>query len=207
MSLPAVTESRGLSGADKAAVLLLYMGPEATTKIFEHLEDAEIKKIGQSMTMLGYVSRPSIEQVVDEFNELTNPDTGIFSQGEEFVRKVLEKALGTQKAEILLQELLSASYGDMTDILANMDAKSIANFLSQEHPQTVAVIVAKLKAKQTSEIIGLLPVDMQAEVVLRIADVDQVSPEILAEIDEVIRRELTGVGAVQRFRVGCIDKL
>jgi flagellar motor switch protein FliG len=120
---------------------------------------------------------------------------------------VLEKALGTQKAEILLQELLSASYGDMTDILANMDAKSIANFLSQEHPQTVAVIVAKLKAKQTSEIIGLLPVDMQAEVVLRIADVDQVSPEILAEIDEVIRRELTGVGAVQRFRVGGIDKV
>ncbi|HEU0264535.1 MAG TPA: flagellar motor switch protein FliG [Geobacterales bacterium] len=196
-----------MSGADKAAVLLLYMGPEATTKIFEHLEDAEIKKIGQSMTMLGYVSRPSIEQVVDEFNELTNPDTGIFSQGEEFVRKVLEKALGTQKAEILLQELLSASYGDMTDILANMDAKSIANFLSQEHPQTVAVIIAKLKAKQTSEIIGLLPADMQAEVVLRIADVDQVSPEILAEIDEVIRRELTGVGAVQRFRVGGIDKV
>jgi flagellar motor switch protein FliG len=97
MSLPAVTESRGLSGADKAAVLLLYMGPEATTKIFEHLEDAEIKKIGQSMTMLGYVSRPSIEQVVDEFNELTNPDTGISPRGKSLSARCWKRRWGHRR--------------------------------------------------------------------------------------------------------------
>jgi len=95
----------------------------------------------------------------------------------------------------------------MTDMLANMDSKTVANFLSQEHPQTIAVILAKLKAKQTCEIIGFLPQELQAEVVLRIADVDQVSPEIISEIEEVMRIELTAVGGIQRFKVGGVEKV
>jgi flagellar motor switch protein FliG len=83
----------------------------------------------------------------------------------------------------------------------------VANFLSQEHPQTIAVILAKLKPKQTSEIVGFLPQELQAEVVMRIADVDQVSPEILSEIDDVIRRELTSVGGIQRYKVGGVEKV
>lgn len=196
-----------MNGTDKAAILLLYLGPEATSKVFEHMEDNEIKRISQSMACLGHVPRNNIQEVVNEYMDITDPETGIFSQGEEFVRKILEKALGPAKAEVLLKELSVANYGDMTDMLTNMDAKTIANFLSQEHPQTIAVILAKLKAKQTSEIIGFLPQELQAEVVMRIADVDQVSPEIIAEIEEVMRRELTSVGNVQRFKVGGVEKV
>jgi flagellar motor switch protein FliG len=196
-----------MKGSDKAAILLLFLGPEATSSVFEHLEDDEIKKIGQSMAGLGRVSRPVIQEVVHEFSQLTDPNTGFFSQGEEFVKKILEQALGPQKAEVLLQELYTSSRGDMVDILGNMDSKSIANFLSQEHPQTVAVILAKLSPKQTGELITLLPQDMQAEVVLRIADVEHVSPEILSEIDEVIRKELTSVGGGQRYKVGGVEKV
>jgi flagellar motor switch protein FliG len=196
-----------MNGTDKAAVLLLYLGPEATSKIFEHLEDIEIKRISQSMSRLGHVQRNTIQEIVNEYMDITDPETGIFSQGDEFVRKVLEKALGPVKAELLLKELAAANYGDMTDMLANMDSKTVANFLSQEHPQTIAVILAKLKAKQTCEIIGFLPQELQAEVVLRIADVDQVSPEIISEIEEVMRLELTAVGGVQRFKVGGVEKV
>jgi flagellar motor switch protein FliG len=196
-----------INGADKAAILLIYLGPEATSKVFEHMEDNEIKKISQSMARLGHVTRPVIQQVVSEFTEITNPETGFFSQGEEYVRKVLEQALGPQKAEMLLRELNTASFTDMVDVLSEMDAKTVANFLSQEHPQTIAVILAKLKAKQTSEIVGFLPQELQAEVVMRIADVDQVSPEILGEIDDVIRRELTAVGGIQRYKVGGVEKV
>jgi flagellar motor switch protein FliG len=196
-----------MNGADKAAILLIYLGPDTTSKVFEHMEDHEIKKISQSMSRLGHVSRPVILDVVKEFSDITNPETGIFSQGEEYVRKILEQALGPQKAEMLLRELNTNNYTDMVDILSDMDAKTIANFLSQEHPQTIAVILAKLKAKQTSEIIEFLPQELQAEVVMRIADVDQVSPEILAEIDDVIRMELTSIGSIQRFKVGGVDKV
>jgi flagellar motor switch protein FliG len=196
-----------MNGADKAAIFLLYLGPDATSKVFEHMEDNEIKRISQSMARLGHVSRPVIQDVVKEFTDITNPETGFFSQGEEFVRKILEQALGPQKAEMLLRELNTASYGDMVDVLSDMDGKTVANFLSQEHPQTIAVILAKLKPKQTSEIVGFLPQELQAEVVMRIADVDQVSPEILNEIDDVIRRELTAVGGVQRFKVGGVEKV
>jgi flagellar motor switch protein FliG len=195
-----------MNGADKAAILLLFLGPDATSKVFDHLEDDEIKKIGQSMAGLGHVSRPVIDTVVQEYTGMTDPASGFFSQGEEFVKKVLEKALGPQKAEILLQELYSSN-GEMVDILANMDGKTIANFLSQEHPQTIAVILAKLKPKQSGEVIALLPQELQADVVMRIADVDQVSPEILAEIDDVIKREFTSMGGVQRFKVGGVDKV
>jgi flagellar motor switch protein FliG len=196
-----------MNGADKAAILLLYLGPDATSKVFEHMEDNEIKRISQSMARLGHVSRPVIQDVVKEFTDITNPETGFFSQGEEFVRKILEQALGPQKAEMLLRELNTANYGDMVDVLSDMDGKTVANFLSQEHPQTIAVILAKLKPKQTSEIVGFLPQELQAEVVMRIADVDQVSPEILNEIDDVIRRELTAVGGVQRYKVGGVEKV
>jgi len=195
-----------MNGADKAAILLLFLGPDVTSKVFDHLEDDDIKKIGQSMAGLGHVSRPMIDTVVQEYGSMTDPSGGFFSQGEEFVMKVLEKALGPQKAEILLQEIYS-SRGEIVDILANMDAKTIANFLSQEHPQTIAVILAKLRPKQTGEIIGHLPQALQADVVMRIADVDQVSPEILAEIDDVIKREFTSMGGVQRFKVGGVEKV
>jgi flagellar motor switch protein FliG len=196
-----------MNGTDKAAILLLYLGPEATSKVFEHMEDIEIKRISQSMARLGHVTRNSIQEVVNEYMDITDPETGMFSQGEEFVRKILEKALGPAKAEVLLKELSVANYGDMTDMLANMDSKTIANFLSQEHPQTIAVILAKLKAKHTCEIIGYLPQELQAEVVMRIADVDQVSPEIISEIEDVMRRELSAAGGVQRFKVGGVEKV
>lgn len=196
-----------INGADKAAILLLYLGPDATSKVFEHLEDNEIKRISQSMARLGHVTRPVIQQVVNEFTDITNPESGFFSQGEEFVRKILEQALGPQKAEMLLRELNTTNYTDMVDVLSEMDGKTVANFLSQEHPQTIAVILAKLKPKQTSEIVGFLPQELQAEVVMRIADVDQVSPEILGEIDDVIRRELTSVGGIQRYKVGGVEKV
>lgn len=196
-----------MTGADKAAILLLYLGNDVTAKVYEHLDDAEIKKISKSMSSLGHVSRDVITNVVSDFNAVIDPNAGIFSQGDEFVFKILEKALGAEKARILMDELQASSHGDLIDILSNMDAKSIANFLSQEHPQTIAVILAKLKSKQTSEIISHLPQELQAEVVIRIAEVEQISPEILKDIDEVMKRELQAMGGTQRFKVGGIDKV
>lgn len=196
-----------MTGTDKAAILLLYLGNEVTAKVFEHMDDNEIKKISKSMGALGHISRATIMEVVEDFTNVVNPESGIFSQGDEFVRKILEKALGPDKAAMLMEELAASSYGDLVDILANMDSKSIANFLSQEHPQTIAVILAKLKSKQTSEIISLLPQELQAEVVLRIADVEQVSPEILQDIDEVMKREISSMGGTQRYKVGGIEKV
>jgi flagellar motor switch protein FliG len=196
-----------MTGTDKAAILLLYLGNEVTAKVFEHMDDDEIKKISKSMARLGHITRGTIVDVVEEFTEFINPESGIFSQGEEFVRKILEKALGPAKAEMLMEELNASNYGDLVDILSNMDPKSIANFLSQEHPQTIAVILAKLKSKQTSEIISMLPQELQAEVVLRIADVEQISPEILLDIDEVMKKEIKSMGGTARYKVGGIEKV
>ncbi len=196
-----------MNGAEKAAILLLYVGTDASSKILSHMEDNDIKKIGQAMATLGHVSLDTIQNVINEFNQVTDPEAGFFSKGDEYVRKVLEKALGPQKADMILSEMYSSDLSDLEDILDNLDPKTIANFLSQEHPQTIAVIVAKLRPKKTSEIISHLPSQLQAEVVIRIADVDQVSPEIISEIDEVIKRELTAVGGIQRFKVGGVEKV
>jgi flagellar motor switch protein FliG len=196
-----------MTGSEKAAILLLYLGNDVTAKVFEHLDDDQIKKISKAMASLGHISRITIKEVVEDFTTVINPESGIFSQGEEFVQKILEKALGADKAFILMEELKASSYGDLVDILGTMDSKSIANFLSQEHPQAVAVVLAKLKSKQTSEIISLLPQELQAEVVLRIADVEQVSPEILMDLDEVMKKEIKSMGGTQRYKVGGIEKV
>ena len=134
-----------MTGSEKAAILLLYLGNDVTAKVFEHLDDSEIKKISKSMGQLGHVSRSTIMEVVGTFTDVINPESGIFSQGDEFVLRILEKALGHEKAQMLMDELQASSYGDLVDILASMDPKTIANFLSQEHPQTIAVVLAKLK--------------------------------------------------------------
>ena len=120
-----------MTGSDKAAILLLYLGNEVTSKVFEHMDDDEIKKISKSMGKLGHVTRDTIMDVVENFTRVINPESGLFSQGDEFVRKILEKTLGPVKAEILMEELQASSYGDIIDILSNMDSKTIANFLSQ----------------------------------------------------------------------------
>ena len=196
-----------MTGSEKAAILLLYLGNEATAKVFEHLDDTELKKISRSMTSLGHISQETITSVVSEFNAVIGPGSGMFSHGDDFVLKLLENTLGAEKAETLMGELQVSSYVNIVDIMANIDSKTIANFLSQEHPQTIAVILAKLKSKQTSEIISLLPVELQADVVLRIADVDQISPEILKELDDAMKRELKSMGGTQRFKIGGIDKV
>jgi flagellar motor switch protein FliG len=196
-----------MTGAEKSAILLLYLGNDVTAKVFEHLDDNEIKKISKSMGALGHITRETIRGVVNDFTTVIDPESGMFSQGDDFVLKILEKALGAEKAQALMGEIQVSSYGDLVDILANMDSKSVANFLSQEHPQTIAVVLAKLKSKQTCEIVGLLPQELQAEVVLRIADVDQISPEILKELDDVMKRELKSMGGTQRYKIGGIDKV
>ena len=196
-----------MTGSEKAAILLLYLGNEATAKVFEHLDDTEIKKISRSMSALGHVSQETITNVVNDFTSVIGPGSGMFSHGDDFVLKLLENTLGAEKAQTLMGELQVSSYVNIVDIMANIDSKTIANFLSQEHPQTISVILAKLKSKQTSEIISLLPVELQAEVVLRIADVDQISPEILRELDDAMKRELKSMGGTQRYKIGGIDKV
>jgi flagellar motor switch protein FliG len=195
------------TGAEKAAILLLYLGNDVTAKVFEHMDDTEIKKIGKSMGKLGHVSRESITEVVSTFTEIINPDAGFFAQGDDFVLKILEKAVGASRAQALMLDLQASNYVELVDVLANMDSKSIANFLSNEHPQTIAVILAKLKSKQTSEIISILPQELQAEVVMRIADVEHISPEILREIDDVMKREIKSMGGTQGRKVGGVDKV
>jgi len=98
-----------MTGSEKAAILLLYLGNEVTSKVFEHMDDDEIKKISKSMAHLGHVPRSTIMQVVEDFTDVINPEAGIFSQGEEFVRKILEKALGPAKADMLMEELQAST--------------------------------------------------------------------------------------------------
>jgi flagellar motor switch protein FliG len=159
------------------------------------------------MTALGHISQDTITGVVSDFTAVIGTGSGMFSHGDDFVLKLLENTLGAEKAQTLMGELQVSSYVNIVDIMANIDSKTIANFLSQEHPQTIAVILAKLNSKQTSEIIGLLPIELQAEVVLRIADVDQISPEILKELDDAMKRELKSMGGTQRYKIGGVDKV
>ena len=196
-----------MTGSEKAAILLLYLGNDATAMIFEHFDDNEIKQISKAMASLGHVSRETITSVVNEFSAVIGPGAGLFSHGEDFVLKVLEETIGPEKAQLLMSEINVSSSTNLVDIMANIDSKTLANFLSQEHPQTISVILAKLKSKQTSEVISLLPMELQAEVVLRIADVDQIAPEILKELDEAMKRELKSMGGTQRFKIGGIDKV
>jgi flagellar motor switch protein FliG len=199
-----------LTGPKKAAILLVAMGEEAAADVIKNLEDSEIQQVGYYMARFTDVSPEELDMVLEEFyNKSASGTEGyVLNASPDYVRNTLAKALGGDRAKSLVDNLSANVEESALESLKWLDPKAIANFITHEHPQTIALILAHLEdPEQTATVLKELPENLQADVVYRMAILESIQPGVVAEIDEVLSREMQAAGAMGTSKVGGIESV
>lgn len=199
-------EYEHLKGFDKAAILINYLGRDAVKVLLRRMDDADIRKLISQMGKLRVVPVHVTKRVLEEFYEMiSETEDYIFSESISNKDTIVD-ALGEERARGILGGLNISSGGSRSlESLEMVDAKSLATFLVNEHPQTVAVILAHLEPEKKGEVLKRLPEALQAEVVLRMANLEHVDPELIAEIDRVLKNQLSNTATVEQSALGGVQ--
>ncbi len=195
-----------LRGFEKAAILLNYLGPSAAKNLFKQIDDADIRKLLGVMQKYRIVPVDVTKKVLEEYYEMiSESDEYIFSEKTTTKETVID-AVGEERARGILGHLSASSpQARNLESLELVDAKSLSNFLLNEHPQTISVILAHLEPEKKGEVLKRLPESLQAEVVLRLANLDHVAPELIVEVDRVLKQELSNMGTVEQSSLGGVQ--
>jgi flagellar motor switch protein FliG len=194
-----------LSGARKAALFLMVMGEEFTAQVFKHLDDKEIKVIGEHISQVKKVDPKTVSSVMDEYSKMMLEGSAFGISGRDFLQKTVPKAFDTRKADDLLGDLLAKGGEKSFEKLSSFSPQVLANLLMGEHPQTIALILVNMKYQTAAEIMQLLPDTIQGEVIMRIADLEDVPMEIVNEVHEVVDEMLSDMGNETGENQGGID--
>ncbi len=197
-------KSTEISGLQKAAILLVSLGEEASAEILKALEEDEVQKLGREVARLGSVSAEKAETVLDEFHQLSQAHDYVLKGGMEFARKLLVSAYGPEQARKLLDRLVKTLGTEAVsfDSLQNADPQQLAKFIHNEHPQTIALVLSHLNPTQAAALLVSLPPEMRPDIALRMAGLDQISPEIIGKIAGVIGQKLEALGEFSRESYG-----
>jgi len=182
-----------MNGRQKAAILLVSLGADASAEVFKHLRQEEIDELTLEIATIGHVPQDRKQAVVEEFYETALAQNYIAEGGLEYARSILERALGSDRANDVMTRLSSAIQVSPFEFLRRTDAGQILNVIANEHPQTVALVMAYLPAETAAQVVSSLPDELQAEVAMRIALMDRTAPEVIREIERVLERKLSSV--------------
>jgi flagellar motor switch protein FliG len=183
----------GLNGRQKAAILLITLGPEKSAQIFKHLKEEDIEQLTLEIANMRTVSPEEKEVILNEFYQVCLAQEYISEGGISYAKEILERALGGQRALEVINKLTASLQVRPFDFVRKADPSQILNFIQGEHPQTIALILAYLKPQQAATIVSALPQDKQADVTRRIAVMDRTSPDIIKEIERVLERKLSSM--------------
>ncbi|EIJ81501.1 flagellar motor switch protein G [Bacillus methanolicus PB1] len=198
-------EQRELTGKQKAAILLITLGPDVSASVYKHLTEEEIEKLTLEISGVRKVEPHSKEQVLEEFHNIALAQDYISQGGIGFAKSVLEKALGPEQASVIINRLTSSLQVRPFDFARKADPAQILNFIQNEHPQTIALILSYLDAAQAGQILSELPQEMQADVARRIAEMDRTSPEIINEVEQILERKLSATVTQDYTQTGGIE--
>jgi flagellar motor switch protein FliG len=190
------------SGTDRAAILLLTLGEEDAAAVLQHMGPKEVQRVGTSMARLNNVSREQVEAVLARFIEAAGQYTALGVDSDSYIRNVLVKALGEEKAGGVIDRILLGANTKGLDALKWMDPRAVADIIRLEHPQIIAIVLAYLEADQAAEVLALLPERIQHDVLLRIATLDGLNPMALQELNEILERQFSGKANVKSSNVG-----
>lgn len=173
-----------IRGYEKAAIFIMAIGEDAASEVMKNLEDREINKIISTMSKLGDIGSQDIDAIIKEFHENLEKGGGALS-GEDYIRQILIKALGTEKARSVLGGLTKPDESGL-ETLRWLDAKSIATLIKGEHPQTIAIILAHLEPDHSADVISYLPESLRTDVLFRIATMEGIQPEVIEELEAAL---------------------
>jgi flagellar motor switch protein FliG len=193
-----------IKGMRKAAILLVVLGDSVGSEILKNMDEDEVQALGREIARLGTVLPEEAETILEEFYQMTVAHDYVLKGGIDYARKMLNSAFGAEQARRMLDRLVKAlgSEAASFDVLQKADPQQLAKFIHSEHPQTIALILSHLNPSQAAGLLFSLPVELRADVALRMANLDQISPEIIAKIAGIIGSRLKAIGELSRESYG-----
>ena len=197
-----MAEPREAGTVEDAAILLMSLGEEDAAEVFRHLEPKEVQLLGETIARMKGVSRDKVDDVLARFNSLAGDQSMLVADTDEYVKSVLRKALGEDKANLLIDRILQGSDVSGIESLKWMDAASVAELLRNEHPQIAAAILVHLDHDQASQVLKCFVERQRNEVLVRIATLDGIQPSALKDLNEVMRKVLAGGEKMRKTSLG-----
>ncbi len=194
-----------MQGIQKAAVLLVVLGPEKSANIFKHLKEDEIEELTLEIANTRSITPQQKEDVINEFYEVCLAQQYIAEGGIGYAKELLEKALGSEKAMDVIGKLTASLQVKPFEFVRKTDASQLLNFIQDEHPQTIALILSYLSPQQAALIVSALPPDRQADVAKRIAMMDRTSPDVIKEVEKVLESKLASLVNQDYTIIGGVD--
>lgn len=185
--------SNEFTGKQKAAVLLIALGPDLSAEVFKHLNEEEIEVLSLEIANMRRVTQEQTDMVLSEFHQMCIARNFIISGGLDYAQELLEKALGVEQASLIVEKLASSLQIRPFDFARKTDPGHLLNFIQNEHPQTLALIMAYLQPDQAAVIMSALPPERQVDVAQRIATMERTSPEAIKEVERILERKLSSL--------------
>lgn len=203
-ALPEKESVQRYSGLQKAAVLMVTLGEELSGLVLKHLEEDEVAAIGKEVARIPAITAVEAEAILDEFYQMSMAQDYVLKGGIEYARKMLVNAFGPEMATRILDRLVKLLGHDTAsfDALQKADPQQLAKFIHSEHPQTIALILSHLGPSQAAGLLFSLPVEIRADVALRMANLEQISPDIISKIAGIIGQKLKALGELSRESYG-----
>jgi flagellar motor switch protein FliG len=196
MSTALAPKMENLNGVRKAAILTVLLGEHASGELFKHLNEEEIELIAREVALLGPVPAATATEVLEEFHQMWKAAEYVTKGGVEYASKLLVKSLGPDLAKRVLDRVVKTFESSMAFTgLEKADPQQLSKFIQSEHPQTIALILAHLKPGPAAQLMQSLPEDLRVEVVTRMANLEEISPEVISRISSVIEQRLKSLGA------------
>ncbi len=191
-----------LDGVEKAAILLLSLSEEDAAQILKHLEPKQVQKVGMAMAQIDDLNQAKISAVHKLFIEQIQNFSTIGFQSEDFIRRALTAALGEEKASNLIDQIILGGGAKGLDSLKWMDSKQVANIIRNEHPQIQTIVLSYLEPEQSAEILSQFPEKVRLDLTMRIANLEEVQPAALQELNEIMEKQFAGQAGAQAAKMG-----
>ncbi len=193
-----------IPGVRKAAVLMITLGEQVSGEILKQLDEDEVQLIGREVARASAVTSEQAETILEEFHSMTIAQNYVLKGGIDYARKLLVNAFGPDQAKRILDRLVKAIGNETAsfDALQKADPQQLAKFIHNEHPQTIALVLSHLNASQAAGLLVSLPPELRADVALRMANLDQISPDIISKIAGIIGQKLKALGEMSRESSG-----
>ena len=202
-----MAKTEEITGVQKAAILLIALGPDKSSNVFKHLKEDEIEQLTLEIANTRSVSPAMKDAVLDEFYEVCLAQQYIAEGGIGYAKDLLEKALGSERAKDVIGKLTASLQVRPFEFVRKTDASQLLNFIQDEHPQTIALILSYLSSNQASAIISALASDKQTDVAKRIAQMDRTSPDVIKEVEKVLEQKLASLVNQDYTIVGGVDSI
>ncbi|WP_432774236.1 flagellar motor switch protein FliG [Brevibacillus gelatini] len=199
--------AKELSGRQKAAILLISLGPEISAQVFKHLREDEIEQLTLEIANVRKVDGDEKDKILAEFHQIAVAKEVISQGGITYAKEILQKALGETKAMDIINRLTANLQVRPFDFARKADPGQILNFIQNEHPQTIALVLSYLEPQQAAMILSSLPQERQAEVAKRIATMDSTSPEVIAQVEQVLEQKLSATVTQDYTQAGGIEAI